>query len=146
LECLSLCLHAPLWHDHLGYCTAEVGNSRGTYELPYILSSHCKRSNGCTTLSCRTQQHLLFPFTERYGSRSGLSMYLNCLRWEGFIITSIWQWLCDCFLTPGRNRIFPFHYHAAPALEDTNFLTSEQQLHDCRQYSSHCIKLIIQLL
>jgi hypothetical protein len=23
--------------DHPGYCTAEVGNPGGTYELPYIL-------------------------------------------------------------------------------------------------------------
>jgi len=36
LECLSLCWHAPLRRDHAGYCTAEVGNPGGTYELPYI--------------------------------------------------------------------------------------------------------------
>ena len=31
---LSLCWHAPLRRDHPGYCTAEIGNPRGTYELP----------------------------------------------------------------------------------------------------------------
>jgi hypothetical protein len=36
LECLSLWWHAPLRRDHPGYCTAEVGNPRGTYELPFI--------------------------------------------------------------------------------------------------------------
>ena len=33
LECLSLCWHAPLRRDHPGYCTADVGNPGGTYEL-----------------------------------------------------------------------------------------------------------------
>lgn len=60
-------------------------------------------------------------------------MYLNYLRWEGFITTSIWLRLCDCFLTPGRGRIFPFCCHVAPAPEDMDLLTSEHQLHDCRQ-------------
>jgi hypothetical protein len=36
LECLSLWWHAPLRRDHPGYCTAEVGNPGGTYELPHI--------------------------------------------------------------------------------------------------------------
>ena len=36
-ECLSLCWHAPLRRDHLGYCTAEVRNPEGTYELPCIV-------------------------------------------------------------------------------------------------------------
>jgi len=35
-ECLSLCWHAHLRRDHPGYCTAEVGNPGGTYELPCI--------------------------------------------------------------------------------------------------------------
>ena len=34
--CLSLCWHAPLRRDHPGYCTAEVRNTGGTYELPCI--------------------------------------------------------------------------------------------------------------
>ena len=34
---LGLCWHAPLLRDHPGYCTTEVGNPRGTYELPCIL-------------------------------------------------------------------------------------------------------------
>ena len=33
---LSPCRHAPLRRDHPDYCTAEVGNPRGTYELPCI--------------------------------------------------------------------------------------------------------------
>ena len=33
LECLYLCWNAPLWSDHPGYCTAEVGNPGRTYEL-----------------------------------------------------------------------------------------------------------------
>ena len=33
LECLSLCWHAPCRRDHPSYCTAEVGNPGGTYEL-----------------------------------------------------------------------------------------------------------------
>jgi len=37
LECLSLCWHAPLRRDHPGYCTAEIGNPGGTYELPCTL-------------------------------------------------------------------------------------------------------------
>jgi hypothetical protein len=40
LECLSLCWHVPLLRDHssyCGYCTTEVGNPRGTYELPCIM-------------------------------------------------------------------------------------------------------------
>ena len=37
LECLSLCWHAPLRRDHPDYCTAEVGNPGGTYELPCII-------------------------------------------------------------------------------------------------------------
>lgn len=106
-----------------------------------ILSSYCKWSNGCTTLSCKRQQHLLFPFIERYG-RSGLNMYFSFLRWEGFIITSIWLWLCNCFLTPGRGRIFPFCYTHCTSSAGGHLLTSEHQLHDC----SHSIKLIIQLL
>ena len=36
LECLSLCWHAPLRRDHSGYCTAEIVNLGGTYELPCI--------------------------------------------------------------------------------------------------------------
>ena len=34
LECLSLCWHAPLRRDRPSFCTAEVGNPGGTYELP----------------------------------------------------------------------------------------------------------------
>jgi len=30
--------HAPLRRDHPGYCTAEVGNPKGTYELPCIIT------------------------------------------------------------------------------------------------------------
>ena len=37
LECLSLCWHALLRRDHPGYCTAEVGNPGGTYELPRVI-------------------------------------------------------------------------------------------------------------
>jgi len=37
LECLFLCWHALLRRDHPGYCTAEVGNPGGTYELPCIV-------------------------------------------------------------------------------------------------------------
>jgi hypothetical protein len=29
-------LTCSLWRDHPGYCTAEVGNAGGTYELPRI--------------------------------------------------------------------------------------------------------------
>ena len=36
LECLSLCWHAPLRRDHPSYCTEEVRNPGGTYELPCI--------------------------------------------------------------------------------------------------------------
>jgi hypothetical protein len=42
MECLSLCWHAPLRRDHPGYCTAEVGNPGGTYELPCISMSHIR--------------------------------------------------------------------------------------------------------
>jgi hypothetical protein len=40
LECLSLCWHATLRRDHPGYCTAEVGNPGGSYELPCIRNMH----------------------------------------------------------------------------------------------------------
>jgi hypothetical protein len=73
-------------------------------------------------------------------------MYLYYLRSEGLIITSIWLCLHNCFLTPERGRIFPSVTMSAPALEDLNLLTSEHQLHVCRQYSNHSIKLIIQSL
>ena len=32
----TLCWHAPLRREHPDYCTAEVGNSGGNYELPCI--------------------------------------------------------------------------------------------------------------
>jgi hypothetical protein len=38
LECLSLCWRAPFQRDHPSYCTAEVGNSGGTFELPCTLA------------------------------------------------------------------------------------------------------------
>jgi hypothetical protein len=37
---LLTCWHASLWRDHPGYCTADVGNPRGTYELPCNLYLH----------------------------------------------------------------------------------------------------------
>jgi hypothetical protein len=35
-ERFSTYLYAPLRRDHTGYCTADVGNPGGTYELPCV--------------------------------------------------------------------------------------------------------------
>ena len=43
---LSLCWHAPFRRDHPGYCTTEVGNLGGTYELPCTYTT-LWGSDGC---------------------------------------------------------------------------------------------------
>ena len=48
LEYLSLCWHASLRRDHPGYCTAEVGNPGGTYELRCVYThthTHTHKTN-----------------------------------------------------------------------------------------------------
>ena len=67
LECLSLCWHAPLWRDHPGYRTAEVGNPGGIYELPSIYvytiqrNHHARVQNNqyCVYLSTSLDGHCL---------------------------------------------------------------------------------------
>jgi hypothetical protein len=59
---LSLCWHAPLRRDHPGYCTAEVGDPGGTYELLGIATSSSKRrpaSVNCNAVRLTYRQIIL---------------------------------------------------------------------------------------